>query len=130
MKFPWGAAWPPREGAGNYADASAKGLIASSLSNYDDGFVVSAPGGRFGANDLGIFDLGGNVAEWVNDVYAITAGAGGAVSDPLGPVQGKHHTIRGASWRDSSMSRLRYSYREYGREGRSDVGFRIARYAD
>jgi formylglycine-generating enzyme required for sulfatase activity len=130
IKYPWGGRWPPLEGSGNYADASAKSLIASSLSGYDDGFVASAPGGSFGANELGVYDLGGNVAEWVNDIYIIPSAGAAAIENPMGPVEGKHHTIRGASWRDSSMSRLRFSYRDYGREGRSDVGFRIARYAD
>ena len=105
-------------------------MIAGSLSGYNDGFLASAPGGSFAANELGIYDLGGNVAEWVNNVYKIYPGGSAPSKDPLGPAEGKHHTIRGASWRDSSMSRLRVSYREYGREGRSDVGFRIARYAE
>ncbi len=130
VKYAWGSSWPPKEGSGNFADVSSKTLIASSLSGYNDGFLASAPGGSFGANQLGLYDMGGNVAEWVNDVYSIYPGGSAPIADPMGPVEGKHHTIRGASWRDSSMSRLRISYRAYGREGRSDVGFRIARYAD
>jgi len=130
LKFAWGDKWPPPKGSGNLADRSARELVPSILPAYDDGFASTAPVGKFKPNAIGIYDAAGNVAEWVNDVYIIASGGAAPVQDPIGPVEGKHHAIRGAGWRDSSMSRLRFSYRDYGREGRPDVGFRIARYAN
>ena len=72
--------------------------------------------------------MAGNVAEWVHDAYAIDASEGQG-SDPTGPPAGKHHVIRGSSWMHSSVSALRWTYRDYGADPRPDVGFRCARYA-
>jgi hypothetical protein len=47
----------------------------------------------------------------------------------MGPSAGKHHVIRGSSWMQSSISALRWTYRDYGPDPRPDVGFRCARYA-
>ena len=46
----------------------------------------------------------------------------------MGPEEGKHHIIRGSSWRQSSISVLRSSYRDYNDGKRLDLGFRICRY--
>ena len=131
LKFPWGAEMPPAKNSGNYADRKAASILGRIIGEYDDGHVVSAPVGSFAPNDKGLFDLGGNVAEWVNDVYDVVASAGGkAEVDPMGPASGEFHVIRGASWRHSTVTELRLSYRDYDSEARNDVGFRIARYAD
>ena len=92
--------------------------------------MVSAPVGSFSANQHGIFDLGGNVSEWVHDVYVIPASSGVVVTDPMGGQRGDNYTIRGASWALGRLPELRLTYRDYGQAGRDDVGFRIARYAE
>jgi formylglycine-generating enzyme required for sulfatase activity len=75
--------------------------------------------------------VGGNVAEWVHDVYAIRPSQGSVVEkDPVGPESGPAHVIKGASWMTTNVTRLRLSFRDYGSEARPDVGFRIARYAE
>lgn len=130
LKYPWGKGFPPAGKAGNYADASASGGLVNVISAYNDGFPVSAPVGSFDANALGIFDLGGNVAEWCHDQYAVYPNAPRKlVTDPMGPAEGKHHAVRGSSWRHASISELRFSYRDYSNKPRPDLGFRIARYA-
>jgi len=129
-KYPWGNTFPPPAGAGNFADQSAKGFVTGLLAGYDDHFPVTAPTGSFAAGPLGLFDLGGNAAEWVNDYYGVaTAGAPEAI-DPVGPPDGQYHVIRGSSWRHGGISELRLAYRDFGDAGRLDVGFRVARYAD
>jgi len=131
LKFPWGKDWPPRGEAGNYADRSAADLVPTIIPNYDDGYASTAEGGKFPANAIGIFDGGGNVAEWVNDFYTVPApGITTPVVDPLGPDRGTSYVIRGSSWRHAGVTELRLSYRDYGNEPRSDVGFRLARNAD
>ncbi len=129
LKYPWGAAFPPPAPSGNYADESAARLLALTIPGYDDGHAAAAPVASFDANVGGLHDLGGNVAEWCHDFYAIEPYDEQQVAvDPVGPERGRHHVIRGSSWRDASISALRLSYRNYGAEPRDDVGFRICRY--
>ena len=129
--FPWGDRMPPRRDSGNYADKSASQLVPSVLPGYDDGYASTSPVGTFAANMLGIHDGGGNVAEWAQDYYSVpTPGQVNPANDPTGPERGANRVIRGSSWRHAGVTELRYSYRDYGNNGRVDVGFRIARSAD
>jgi formylglycine-generating enzyme required for sulfatase activity len=129
-RYPWPGKFPPQTKAGNFADESARHLLPMVINGYHDGFPATAPTGSFSANPAGIYDLGGNVAEWCHDYYAANAASAnrGAV-DPMGPASGSHRVIRGSGWRDASITELRFSYRRYSREAASDIGFRIARYA-
>jgi len=128
--FPWGNRLPPPRDSGNYADESARELVPTVLPGYNDGFASTAPVGSFPASSLGLYDGGGNVAEWVQDYYSVpTPGQREAVVDPTGPRRGTTHVIRGSSWRHAGITELRQSYRDYGNDGRIDLGFRIARNA-
>jgi formylglycine-generating enzyme required for sulfatase activity len=129
-RFTWGEAFPPTTVVENVADNSSAYVTGRILNGYDDGYVVSAPVGSFGATARGLFDLGGNVSEWIHDVYTIPASSGVVATDPLGAQRGDNYVIRGASWALGRLPELRLSYRDYGQAGRDDVGFRIARYAE
>lgn len=130
LKYPWGGSMPPPDSAGNFADMSAAPLISEHLQSYNDGYKAAAPVGRFSANGVGIFDMGGNAAEWVNDSYTTSLGViGRTETDPLGPSSGGTHVIRGSSWRHGRITELRLSYRDFDSQPRDDLGFRIARYA-
>lgn len=127
--FPWGREISPPAGAGNFADLSAQNLFPRVLTSYNDGYRGSAPAGSFRANDLGIYDLAGNVSEWTNDRYGVIPRRE-AVIDPDGPATGKYHVIRGSSFAHGSFSELRWVYRDFGNKPRPDVGFRLARYVE
>ncbi|MEH6592354.1 MAG: PEGA domain-containing protein [Halioglobus sp.] len=129
-KFPWGDSFPPTATAENYADNSSAYVTGRILGGYKDGHVVSAPVASFAANHNRLYDMGGNVAEWVHDVYSIPAANGTTRTDPLGAQSGDNFVVKGASWTQSKISELRLSHRDYGQAGRDDVGFRIARYAE
>ena len=130
LKFPWGKELPPGKNSGNYADRKAMALFGRVIGNYDDGYVVSAPVGSFAPNNKGLFDLGGNVAEWTNDFYDVVISTGKKVElDPMGPESGEFHVIRGSSWAHGAVTELRLSFRDYGSKAREDVGFRVARNA-
>ncbi len=129
LRFPWGEQLPPPEKSGNFADRSASTFLGQYMTDYDDGFLSSAAVGSFNPNAKGLYDLAGNVSEWVHDIY----GAVGTLSsvkevDPLGPDEGRFRTIKGSSWAHSAITELRLSYRDFGEEARNDLGFRIARY--
>ena len=129
FKFPWGKGYPPPQGSGNFADASAKDMLASYMEMYNDGYPVTAQPGKFKPNRLGLHDLNGNVAEWCHDYYKIYR-PGQKFMDPTGPSDGRHHVVRGSSWKHGSISTLRLSYRDYSDAKRSDLGFRVARYVE
>ncbi|MGI9272659.1 MAG: PEGA domain-containing protein [Woeseiaceae bacterium] len=130
-KFSWGKDMPPKKESGNYADRSAIDLVPTIIPRFDDGFASTAATGKFRPNAIGIYDGSGNVAEWVNDFYTVpTPGLKTPIVDPLGPDSGKTYVIRGSSWRHAGETELRLSYRDYGSDARSDVGFRIARTLD
>ncbi len=131
IKYPWGDIMPPIEKAGNYADRSSSPLVSVYLDDYNDGHPAAAPVGTYKPNALGLFDLGGNVAEWTHDYYeAYPAVYGKVAVDPTGPRRGTYHVIRGSSWMHASITELRLTYRDYDDQARPDVGFRIARYLE
>ena len=127
-RYPWHGSFPPREVSGNYADESARTLLPTIISGYNDGFPVTSPVGSFPPNEAGFYDMGGNVSEWCHDYYTAYTGSTVQAVNPMGPESGTHRVIRGSSWRDNSVAELRLSYRGYHRKGQDYVGFRIARY--
>ena len=130
LRFPWGQALPPPDKSGNYADEAAVTIIGRILENYNDGHLAAAPVGSFPAGNNGLFDMGGNVAEWINDFYGIGMESAAGPTDPLGPGSGEFHVIKGSSWAHGTLAELRLSYRDYGDQPRNDLGFRIARYVE
>ena len=131
LRYPWGASLPVAPGSGNYADASARFTLDTTLPDYNDGYAVSVAPGKFPANALGLSDLGGNVSEWVNDWYSAAPPDSDAVSvDPVGPASGKEHVIRGSSFRSATITELRVAWRDGALDPRVDLGFRVARYAN
>jgi len=130
QKYAWGDSLPVPLQGGNFGDRSAESVLRGAIPDYRDGHPATAPVGSFKANALGVFNLGGNVSEWVQDIYAFAPTPPGTVErDPIGPPTGPFHVIRGASWMDTSVTEIRLSYRDYGNTARPDVGFRIVRSA-
>jgi formylglycine-generating enzyme required for sulfatase activity len=127
--YAWGSdPRPTADRIANLADLSAVEILPTTLVTYSDGFQVTAPAGSFAANPVGIFDMDGNVAEWVQDYYEIVSlPSGDVVVDPLGPDRGRFHVARGPSWRSATMTDLRLAFRITGVDLREDIGFRIAR---
>ncbi len=65
--FAWGTAWPPPKGAGNYAGEETNSDVK--IQGYRDDFQFTSPVGSFQPNALGVFDMGGNVWQWVMDDF-------------------------------------------------------------
>jgi len=114
--YPWGSAWPPPGGAGNYADSSLAGEKKSSpaIAGYSDGWPQTAPVGRFTPGATGLYDLGGNVWEWCREGYK---GDGG---------EHDWGVLRGGSWANAKKSEIELSYRNVVDRSDRDViyGFR------
>lgn len=77
-------------------------------------------------NQLGIYDMSGNVREWCGDWYGNYPES--AQQDPSGPLSGSGRVLRGGGWRSLSVS-CRVAYRALNTPGlrNGNVGFRVAR---
>ncbi len=130
LRYPWGESLPPPPRAGNFADLGAQSFLTEVLRDYNDGELVAAPVGSFPPNRRGLYDLAGNVSEWMHDHYGSVGLSGSIATDPLGAETGESHAIRGSSWAQASITELRLSYRDFGTAPRYDLGFRVARYLE
>ncbi len=127
--FTWGDSATVPRNAGNIADESANGLTRFYVPKYNDGFARTAPVGSFPPEISGLFDLTGNVSEWVHDFYSLQPPDRRQVElNPLGPEFGDSHVIKGSSWKSGTRTQLRAAYREGGSSGSDEIGFRIGRY--
>ncbi len=127
--FPWGDKSVVPKSAGNIADEAANGLTDYYVPNYTDGYAEAAPVGSFPPEPSGLFDLTGNVSEFVHDFYSLQPPEPEETFiDPLGPRSGDTHVVKGSSWRSGTRTLLRAAYRDGLSNMRDDVGFRIGRY--
>lgn len=114
--YPWGSAHPTR-GHANAGETRWRGY--NTLSNV----------GRFelGKTPEGVYDLSGNLWEWVADWYDPTYYQFSVRDNPKGPSAGPLRALRGGAWNNDSKA-IRSSNRAgYAPDARrNDVGFRCA----
>jgi len=125
--YPWGYEWPPPDGAGNFADESLRewvdAMVGETTLNAPgptiiEGYHDMAPKlawvNEYNTNRYGLYNISGNVWEWVSDSYL-----GGGGVDQAG-------TIRGGSWQTSDRRELLTCYRQSRSPSTRDngVGFR------
>jgi formylglycine-generating enzyme required for sulfatase activity len=80
------------------------------------------------ANKWGLYDMHGNVWEWVSDWYDENYYQNGPSSNPRGPSSGEYRVLRGGSWYyAASYLRCAYRYRDRPDIRCSYIGFRCAR---
>ena len=90
---------------GNVADLSLKTewsktkfVLPPNAIRASDGYVFTAPIGRFKPNAFGLYDMHGNAYEWCGDRYSAAYYSASPADDPAGPESGSNRVLRGSSW--------------------------------
>jgi len=94
----------------------------------EDGYEKVAPIGLYDPNRWGLYDIHGNVEEWVADWYAPYSPDGEPLIDPKGPPSGVDKVRRGGSFSMNAKNCASWSRKSSEPNYRKDdLGFRIAR---
>lgn len=87
---------PAKEKEGKlYSGQNRPGEIAWFARNSEN---HTHPIGRKKPNELGVYDMTGNVEEWCNDWYGKTYGSKNDAENPQGPTGGNAHVVRGGAY--------------------------------
>ena len=73
---------------------------------------VKHPVGEKSPNQLGLYDMTGNVREWCSDFYESNYYERSPILNPEGPTQGTHHVMRGGSFHNS-VEECKVTYRAH-----------------
>lgn len=107
LRLPTEASW---EFAARGGLASNQFIYAGSDSPTEVGWFTNNasgqthPVGGLAANELGAYDMNGNVWEWCEDWYAADYYAGNFITDPTGPSSGTTKVLRGGSFREEAVT--------------------------
>ncbi|MEE8522755.1 MAG: SUMF1/EgtB/PvdO family nonheme iron enzyme [Thermoanaerobaculia bacterium] len=112
---------------GNVADQAAKRDNPGwSVFECNDTFPRLAPVRKLVPNRFGLYDMTGNVWEWVWDWWG--AGYEPVGKDPRGPVSGRDRVLRGGSFGGGPLGARVANRGDGGPSGRDrNLGFRVAR---
>ena len=126
----------PTEAEWEYAARGGNKSRAYKYSGSNDISAVAWYGGKSGnkthlvrqksPNELGIYDMSGNVWEWCSDWYANDYYSSSPSSNPQGPSTGSGRVLRGGSWYSAATDCRVANRRNDSPEYRSfNLGFRV-----
>ena len=110
----------------SYANVVDRGNGWGAAIPCNDDYKWAAPVGYYRPNGYGLYDMLGNVWEWIGDWYSPNYYQRSSGSNPKGPSSGKVRVTRGGSWGNNPMT-IRCAGRGASKPDyrRSDLGFRL-----
>lgn len=124
--YSWGNEPNSVAGKANFADKSFVETYPNRVGHNEisDGFVHTAPVGSFQPNRYGLFDMHGNVLEWVSDWWG--APSPGSSINPTGPKNGDFRIAKGGAWGDTPEKlRIAYRFHDSPDQRFAGLGFRV-----
>ena len=123
FRLPTEAEWEYAARGGNQSKGykySGSNTIDDVAWYYDNGGSKTHAVGTKQANELGIYDMSGNVWEWCSDWYDSYGSS--SQTNPTGAASGSYRVLRGGSWNYNAMfcrvSLRSGYYPDYGNDGR------------
>ena len=108
-----------------YTYSGSNDVDAVSWYYWNSDNTTHAVGGKL-ANELGFFDMSGNVTEWAWDIFEFYPT--GAQTNPTGPTSGAQRIMRGGNYsNDEAYSVVSIRLGNYADNGLSSIGFRVCR---
>lgn len=105
-------------------DAGTLGRYAWYGEDFENG--STHPVGQKEPNAWGLYDMYGNVWEWVQDCYDARYYMKSPSTDPTGPQSGSKHVVRGGSWHETADDWRSAFRRDYPSDYRGiSIGFRL-----
>lgn len=122
-RYPWGDRLPGDHDS-NFGDGDPK--LPESLTMVNDGFKYVAPVRSYPPNGFSLYDMSGNVMEWVGDYYDRNYYQDSPLNDPKGPTVGSSRVNKGGNWL-ASPADDRCAFRGFSGETMSfwNLGFRV-----
>ena len=122
-RYPWGNKLPGDRDM-HFGHGNPK--LPESLTTVNDGYEYVAPVGSFPPNEFGLYDMDGNVMQWVQDYYDRNYYETSPIDDPKGPATGSGRVNKGGNW-FASPADCRCAFRGFSGETMSfwNLGFRV-----